>query len=66
MPSWDNASRKKGSFLAFKRSTPSLYYKWLKYVVSNFVPYSKDENLLFINFGMFGQKILIQYIIMIF
>ena len=49
MPSWDNAPRKKGFFLAFKGSTPTLYYKWLKSVVSNFVPYSKDENLLFIN-----------------
>ena len=49
MPSWDNSSRKKGNFLAFKKSTPFLYYKWLKHVVDNFIPFSKEENLIFIN-----------------
>ena len=49
MPSWDNTSRKKNGFLAFHRSSPNLYYKWLKHNVEAFVPFSNEENLIFIN-----------------
>lgn len=49
-PCWDNASRRIGqSFMAFKDSTPDLFKKWLKYTYNTFEPYSKDENLIFIN-----------------
>lgn len=49
MPSWDNSPRRKKSFFAFKNSTPQLFGKWLEAVISKFTPYSKDENLIFIN-----------------
>lgn len=48
-PSWDNSSRRKGWFFMLKNSTPSLFGKWLAYVLKNFVPYSDDENFVFIN-----------------
>jgi lipopolysaccharide biosynthesis protein len=49
-PMWDNSPRKVNlSFFAFKGSTPELYQKWLKSVMTKFKPYSKDENLIFIN-----------------
>jgi lipopolysaccharide biosynthesis protein len=48
-PMWDNTARKgKNSFL-FKDSTPELYYRWLKSIKAKFKPFSKDENLIFIN-----------------
>jgi len=49
MPMWDNSSRNENGFLAFKNSSPQLYYKWLKYTIENFVPYSTEENFLFLN-----------------
>ncbi|MCQ2256816.1 MAG: glycoside hydrolase family 99-like domain-containing protein [Bacteroidaceae bacterium] len=49
-PSWDNSARKgKLSFFAFTGSTPALYGRWLKNVLTKFSPYSKEENLVFIN-----------------
>lgn len=48
-PSWDNASRRKNSFFAFINSTPEYFGKWLKNVILKFKPYSKEENLIFIN-----------------
>ena len=30
-------------------SNPKLYYKWLKHTVTNFIPFSKEENFIFIN-----------------
>lgn len=49
MPSWDNSPRRKGSFFAFKNSTPKDFGRWLNNVLNKFKPYSKDENLIFIN-----------------
>lgn len=48
-PSWDNSPRRKNSFFAFKNSSPSFFGKWLKSVIAKFQPYSKEENLIFIN-----------------
>lgn len=49
-PSFDNASRRRNkSFFAFTHSTPQKYGEWLLNVLKKFKPYSKDENLVFIN-----------------
>lgn len=48
-PSWDNSSRRKHNALIINGSTPALYEKWLSTVVEKFIPYSSDENLIFIN-----------------
>jgi hypothetical protein len=49
-PSWDNSSRRAGrQAIIFKNSTPACFQKWVESKVSKFKPYSKDENLLFIN-----------------
>jgi lipopolysaccharide biosynthesis protein len=48
-PSWDNTARKKENWIVAKGSSPELYYKWLKHVVTHFKPYSKEENFIFIN-----------------
>ena len=28
---------------------PKIYYKWLKYIVKRFKPYSEEENFIFLN-----------------
>lgn len=48
-PCWDNSPRRKNNFFAFKNSTPQLYGKWLRDVYNKFVPFSEDENFIFIN-----------------
>lgn len=49
-PGWDNSPRRVGKgFLAFKHSTPELFKKWLSDTLERFEPYSKEENLVFIN-----------------
>jgi len=48
-PSWDNSARKKERAHIFKYSTPEAYGKWLENVVQTFMPYSEEENFLFIN-----------------
>jgi len=49
-PSWDNSPRRVDKpFLAFIGSTPSLFGEWLGSVLEKFEPYSKEENLVFIN-----------------
>ena len=48
-PMWDNASRRKDWFFMLKNSTPSLYKEWLKKVLNRFIPYSEEENFVFIN-----------------
>jgi len=50
MPSWDNACRRVGQpFTAFKNSTPQLFGQWAENVLSTFIPFSQDENLVFVN-----------------
>ena len=48
-PAWDNSSRRKENAIILHNSTPALYEKWLSHVTDSFIPYSKEENLLFIN-----------------
>ena len=48
-PMWDNSARKSKGATIFKGSTPELYGKWLDAIVNRFIPYSKDENFVFIN-----------------
>lgn len=48
-PSWDNTPRRKNNFVILKDSTPELYEKWLKAVIEKFIPFSEEENLVFIN-----------------
>lgn len=50
MPSWDNACRRVGQpFMAYKNCTPDLFGKWAEHTLETFKPFSKDENLVFIN-----------------
>ena len=48
-PMWDNSARRKNTFFAFHGSTPELFGIWLKNVIDKFIPYSDDENFIFIN-----------------
>lgn len=48
-PMWDNSARRKNKPVIFLNSTPLTYKKWLSSVLKKFKPYSKDENLVFIN-----------------
>ena len=49
-PGWDNSPRrKKPPYMAFVGSTPELFKKWLKDTLVRFKPFSKEENLVFIN-----------------
>ena len=49
-PGWDNSSRRVGKpFIAFVKSTPQKFGKWLKETIKKFHPYSKEENFIFVN-----------------
>lgn len=48
-PGFDNSPRRKGGFIMYKGSNPSLFKKWLNYIVHEIPPYSKEENFVFIN-----------------
>jgi lipopolysaccharide biosynthesis protein len=48
-PMWDNTSRRKSDAIIFTGSSPELYEKWLSGNIKKFIPYSKDENFIFIN-----------------
>lgn len=49
-PSWDNSARRVGkTFYALANSTPLCFGEWLRDTLKRFVPYSKDENFVFIN-----------------
>jgi hypothetical protein len=48
-PGWDNSSRKGKNGFLFYNSTPQLFQKWLTSIFKKFKPYSKEENLMFIN-----------------
>ncbi len=50
-PMWDNSSRKKKDYFMFTDSTPKKrkFQEWMEYELANFVPYSREENFLFIN-----------------
>jgi lipopolysaccharide biosynthesis protein len=48
-PMWDNSARKKKDYVIFKNSTPEIYENWIKKILKRYKPYSKEENLFFIN-----------------
>src|SRR5690606_16723153 len=48
-PSWDNTARKGHNGIIGIGSSPALYEDWLKYTLSNFKPFSEEENFIFIN-----------------
>lgn len=48
-PMWDNSPRKKNNALILTNSTPKLYGKWLQNIIDKFIPYSDEENFIFIN-----------------
>jgi lipopolysaccharide biosynthesis protein len=49
-PGWDNSSRRpRNMALIFKNSDPVIFKKWIVNKLSKFIPFSKDENFLFIN-----------------
>ena len=48
-PSWDNTARRKEGETIYFDSTPKKFGKWVKNALVTFEPYSKDENLFFIN-----------------
>jgi hypothetical protein len=50
MPAWDNSSRRKnGNAIVFLNSTPQVYLNWLRSLIKKFVPFSEEENFIFIN-----------------
>ena len=48
-PGWDNTPRKKKKGIVAVGSSPEVYFYWLKEIVDNFQPFSKEENFIFIN-----------------
>ena len=48
-PMWDNSPRRKKAYFSFKNTKPEYYKRWLAGVLKKFIPYSEDENLVFIN-----------------
>jgi lipopolysaccharide biosynthesis protein len=49
MPGFDNSSRKKDNYLIIKNTSPDVFKYWIKVILENFTPFSKEENLFFIN-----------------
>ena len=48
-PAWDNSARRRQKADIFTGSTPAKYEAWLRHTVEAFVPYSVEENFIFIN-----------------
>ena len=49
-PMWDNSSRRVNvNARIFKNSTPEAFGHWYRSKLEKFVPYSKEENFIFIN-----------------
>jgi lipopolysaccharide biosynthesis protein len=49
MPGFDNTARKKKNYVVLKDSSPETFEAWCKSELSRFNPFSKEENLFFIN-----------------
>lgn len=49
VPMWDNSARRAENAAVFINSTPDTYGEWLCRTMMSFVPYSTDENFVFIN-----------------
>ena len=49
-PAWDNSPRRSSNnYWAFVNSTPCIYGDWLRYILDHFVPFSTEENFIFVN-----------------
>jgi lipopolysaccharide biosynthesis protein len=48
-PMWDNTARRQKDYFLFKNATPKKYQEWFEAEIKSFIPYSKDENFIFIN-----------------
>lgn len=48
-PGWDNSSRKNRNYTILKNSTPEIFQQWMMFKLKHFIPFSKEENLFFIN-----------------
>lgn len=48
-PSWDNSARRQRDAVILTGATPEKYEQWLGHIVKTFVPYSSEENFVFIN-----------------
>ena len=48
-PMWDNSARRKTNYFMFTGSTPQAFETWARHEIDQFKPYSKQENLFFIN-----------------
>lgn len=48
-PGFDNTARKKENYWLLKNNAPNLFQKWIETKITRFTPYSRDENLFFIN-----------------
>ncbi|STD54069.1 MULTISPECIES: glycoside hydrolase family 99-like domain-containing protein [Empedobacter] len=50
VPGWDNTSRRGSNpTLILENSTPEYFEDWLNKINNDFIPYSNDENFIFIN-----------------
>ena len=49
-PSWDNSARRiKSAASIFTESSPDVFKRWLLFKLQHFIPFSDDENFIFIN-----------------
>ena len=48
-PGFDNTARKRSNYFLLKNATPEVFGAWVDETLSDFKPYSKEENLFFIN-----------------
>lgn len=48
-PNWDNSARKGNDAIIGLNGGPEVYYFWLSELIKDFIPYSKEENFIFIN-----------------
>jgi lipopolysaccharide biosynthesis protein len=48
-PGFDNTARKRSNYFLMKNATPEVFGQWVDQTLSEFKPFSKEENLFFIN-----------------
>lgn len=48
-PGWDNTARRKNKSFLFKENNPQKFGEWTSFHKNNFIPYSDEENLVFVN-----------------
>jgi hypothetical protein len=48
-PMWDNSARRQSGAYILRDENPAAYEDWLKHIVTNFQPPSREDNFVFIN-----------------